>query len=295
VQAKGNAVKESTSDRGFEVTLTIFLVLVILVILIPLWYLLMISLTPLGMQLEGLFLSPFDWSYAAYKQLLTQDTFLKATFNSLVLTVSQVGLSMALTVPMAFVMASKTLPGRKIFLALILFTFLFNPGFIPTYLLIKDLGLLNTYPGVILPGAVSVYNLIVMMAFFQNLPESLEEAARIDGANELQILFRIVLPLSKPILLTIGLFYAVTQWNDYFGPLLYLNDKALMPLPVILKDILSGANLGEFTDSTAALNTSSPESIRMAAVLLALIPMLLIYPWIQRYFTKGVLLGGIKE
>jgi putative aldouronate transport system permease protein len=295
VQAKGNAVKESTSDRGFEVTLTIFLVLVILVILIPLWYLLMISLTPLGMQLEGLFLSPFDWSYEAYKQLLTQDTFLKATFNSLVLTVSQVGLSMALTVPMAFVMASKTLPGRKIFLALILFTFLFNPGFIPTYLLIKDLGLLNTYPGVILPGAVSVYNLIVMMAFFQNLPESLEEAARIDGANELQILFRIVLPLSKPILLTIGLFYAVTQWNDYFGPLLYLNDKALMPLPVILKDILSGANLGEFTDSTAALNTSSPESIRMAAVLLALIPMLLIYPWIQRYFTKGVLLGGIKE
>lgn len=292
---KRTAARTARDGRAFDLVTAFLLVGVLVVILLPLWYLLMISLTPLGMKLDGIFLSPFDWSFEAYKQLLTQDTFLKATFNSLVLTLGAVVLSMTLTVLMAYALACKTLPGRRILIMFVLFTFLFNPGFIPTYLLVKNLGLLNSYVGVLLPGAISVYNLLVMRSFFMNLPDSLEEAARIDGANEFQILWKIVIPLSKPILLTIGLFYAVTQWNDFFGPLLYLNDKSLMPLPVVLKDILSGANLGEFTDSTAALNTSSPESIRMAAVLLALVPMLLIYPWIQRHFTKGVLVGGVKE
>jgi putative aldouronate transport system permease protein len=201
---------------------------------------------------------------------------------------------MVLTVLMAYVLCSKTLPGRNIIMTLVIFTFLFNAGLVPNYLLVKNLNLINTLPAVILPGAISVYNLLVMRAFFLGLPESLSEAARIDGANDLYILWKIFLPLSKPILLTIGLFYAVGHWNEFFLPILYLNDRELMPLPVLLRNILTAANLGEYVESNA-VSAASQESLKMAAVFLAMLPMLIIYPWIQRHFTKGVLLGGVKE
>jgi putative aldouronate transport system permease protein len=177
---------------------------------------------------------------------------------------------------------------------LILFTFLFNAGLIPTFLVVRDLGLLNTYWAVLLNGAVSVYNLFVMISFFQNLPESLEEAARLDGANELQILRHVVLPLSKPILLTIGLFYGVANWNGFFEPILFLSDRQMMPLPVVLRDILSGLNAAEYVDA-AAVQSAPAEALKMAAVVITTLPMLVAYPWIQRYFTQGVLVGGVKE
>ena len=284
------------NEGAFDGAITLLLILVLIIVLIPLWYVLMVSLAPLarGAPENRLFLAPADWSFEAYKQLLNQPNFLRAALNSLSITVSGTALNMFLTVLTAYPLSRKSLPGRNLIVTAILFTFLFNAGLIPTYLVVKDLGLLNKLPAVILPGAISVYNLLVMKSFFQNLPEGLEEAARMDGANDFQVLWHVVLPLSRPILLTIGLFYAVGHWNEFFLPLLYLNDNALMPLPVLLRNILIAASMAEYAESNV-VSATSLESLKMAAVVLTTIPMLLIYPWIQRHFTRGMLIGGVKE
>lgn len=287
------------SKNGFlaDWPVNVLLIGVLIVIFVPLWYVLIVSLTPFKVtQLQGynLFLPPTQWSIEAYRQLLSQDAFLQATLNSCLITGSGVALNMILTTLTAYGLTFKELPGRNLFLTLIIFTFLFNPGIIPNYLLVKDLNLLNTIPAVILPGAISVYNLLVMKTFFQNLPTSLREAAIVDGANELQVLWHIILPLSKPILLTIGLFYAVTQWNEFFLPILYLNDQNLMPLPVLLRNILLSTNINDYVEQNS-LSSVPQDALKMAAVILTTLPMLVVYPWIQRYFTKGVLLGSVKE
>jgi putative aldouronate transport system permease protein len=281
----------------FDWVVSAFLVMVLLVTFIPLWYVVIVSLTPIKLtQLQGynLFLPPTQWSFDAYTELLSHSSFTGALINSCIITIGGVIIDMVLTTMTAYALIFKTLPGRTIFLTLIMFTFLFNAGLIPTYLMVKNLGLLNSYAAIILPGAISVYNLLVMKTFFQNLPASLRESAIVDGANELQVLWHIVLPLSKPILLTIGLFYAVTRWNDFFNPILYLSDNNLMPLPVLLRNILIAANMSDYVpqDSFAV---APQDAIKMAAVILTMLPMLFIYPWIQRYFTKGVLIGSIKE
>lgn len=292
--AKRNQNKKRSKEWLVDLPINLLLVGMLLITLIPLWFVLMVSLTPLGVNGYNLFLSPTQWSIEAYKQLLGQDTFLRALVNSLIITGGGVLVNMLLTVLTAYALTFKELPGRKLFLVLILFTFLFNAGLVPTYLLVKNLGLIDTYWAVILPGGISVYNLLVVKTFFQNIPEALREAATIDGANEIQILWRIVLPLSKPILLTVGLFYAVGHWNEFFLPLLYFNNQDMMPLPVLLRNILLASNMNEYVEYNA-VSAAPQEALKMAAVLLTMIPMLLIYPWIQRHFTKGVLIGGVKE
>ncbi|GGS44020.1 carbohydrate ABC transporter permease [Deinococcus knuensis] len=280
-------------DRRFDLMVNIFLLTVLAVTLIPLLYVVTVSVTPLGRS-ASLLLPAWDWSFNAYAELLKQPAILRAGLNSVLITVSGVLISMILTVCTAYPLSRPDLPGRKFLTGVILFTFLFNAGLIPLYLVVRDLHLLNTYWALLLHGAVSVYNLFVMKNFFQNLPDSLEEAAKIDGASELQVLWHIVLPLSRPILLTIGLFYAVTQWNSFFEPILFLSNRDMMPLPVVLRDILTGLNSADYVES-AATTTAPPEGLKMAAVVLTTIPMLLIYPWIQRYFTSGTLSGGVKE
>jgi len=287
------SARRATSDRRFNWTINAFLLVVLVVTIVPLLYVLLTSLTPLG-RAPSLLLPPSAWSLEAYRQLLGQPAFVQATLISVLVTVGGTALNMVLTVLTAYPLSRPGLPGRTLLTGLMLFTFLFNAGLIPAYLVVRDLGLLNTLPALILPGAISVYNVFVMKAFFQNLPPSLEEAARMDGASEFQVLWRIVLPLSKPILLTVALFYAVGHWNEFFAPILYLDDSSLMPLPVLLRNILIGAGLAEYVEATSV--TSAPqEAIKMAAVVLATLPMLLIYPWIQRHFTQGVLLGSVKE
>lgn len=291
------ALRQRRGDVVFEVLVNLLLAFVLIVILIPIWYVIMQSLTPLGTaQLRGfsLFLWPHEWSFEAYQQLLGQDSFLRSLGNSLIITIGGVCINMVLTTITAYALTFKTLPGRNIILTLILFTFLFNAGMVPNYLLVRNLGLINTYLAVMLPTAISVYNLLVMKTFFQNLPESLREAAIMDGANEIQVLWRIVLPLSKPILLTIGLFYMVYHWNEFFLAILYFNNDNMMPLPVLLRNILMASTMNEYIEGDA-FSSAPPEALKMAAVILTMLPMLLIYPWIQRHFTKGVLIGGVKE
>jgi putative aldouronate transport system permease protein len=281
----------------FQIGLAIFLTVILLIILIPFWRVIVTAFIPLDIYTrEGVpfFLSPTQWSFEAFRQLLGHSMFPRAALNSVIITLAGTAISLFLTVPLAYGLSTRNMPGRKLIMTLVLFTYLFSPGLIPVYLLITGMKLTNNYLAIILPPAVSVYNTLVMMSFFEGLPEDLKEAARLDGANELQVLWHVILPLSKPILLTIGLFYAVYFWNEFFTPLLYLNDNDLLPLPVLLRNILISASFNEYVEYNA-FSSSSIESLKAAGVLITMIPMLLIYPWIQRYFTKGTLVGGVKE
>jgi putative aldouronate transport system permease protein len=281
----------------FQAGLAIFLTLILLIILIPFWRVIVTAFIPLDIytrQGVPFFLSPTKWTFEAFRQLLGHSMFPRAMFNSVFITLSGTAVSLFLTVPLAYGLSTRSMPGRKVIMTFILFTYLFSPGLIPVYLLITSMKLTNNYLAIILPPAVSVYNTLIMMGFFEGLPEELKEAARLDGANELQVLRYIILPLSKPILLTIGLFYAVYFWNEFFTPILYLNDNNLMPLPVLLRNILISASFNEYVEYNA-FSSSSLESLKAAGVIITMLPMLFLYPWIQRYFTKGSLVGGVKE
>jgi putative aldouronate transport system permease protein len=281
----------------FQIGLAVFLTILLLAILIPFWRVIVTAFIPLEIYTrEGVpfFLPPTEWTAEAFEQLLGHSLFPRAMLNSVIITLLGTAISLFLTVPLAYGLSTRNLPGRKLIMTLVLFTYLFSPGLIPVYLLITGMKLTNNYLAIILPPAVSVYNTLVMMSFFEGLPEDLKEAARLDGANELQVLWNVILPLSKPILLTIGLFYAVYFWNEFFTPILYLKDNDLLPLPVLLRNILISASFNEYVEYDA-FSTSSLESLKAAGVLITMIPMFLIYPWIQRYFTKGTLVGGVKE
>jgi len=281
----------------YQSMVAVFLLLALIIIVVPFWRVVVTAFTPLDIYTQRgvpFFLSPLEWTGEAFRQLLGHPLFFRATLNSLIITLSGTAVSLILTVPLAYGLSNRTLPGRRLILLLILFTFLFHPGLVPTYLLVTNLKLTNNFLAIILPPAVSVYNTLVMMSFFEGLPEELKEAARLDGANELQVLMYVILPLSKPIVLTIGLFYAVYFWNEFFTPILYLNDNDLMPLPVLLRNILISASFNEYVEFNA-FSSSSIESLKSAGVLLTMLPMLVVYPWIQRYFTKGTLIGGVKE
>ena len=280
----------------FQIGIAIFLTIMLFIILIPFWRVIVTAVIPLDIytrQGVPFFLSPTKWTFEAFKQLLTHSMFPRAALNSVIITVLGTAISLFLTVPLAYGLSIRSLPGRKVIMAFVLIIYLFSPGLIPVYLLITGMKLTNNYLAIILPPAVSVFNTLVMMGFFEGLPEELKESARLDGANELQVLLRIILPLSKPILLTIGLFYAVFYWNEFFTPILYLNDNNLIPLPVLLRNILISASFNEYVEYNA-FSSSSLESLKSAGVLITMLPMLLIYPWIQRYFTKGTLVGGVK-
>lgn len=281
----------------YQLLVAAFLLFCLIIIVVPFWQVVVTAFTPLDVYTQrgvSFFLSPLDWTSNAFEQLLGHPLFPRAMLNSVIITLSGTALSLLLTVPLAYGLSNRSLPGRRILLMLILFTFLFQPGLVPVYLLVTNLKLTNSFLAIILPPAVSVYNTLVMMSFFEGLPEELKEAARLDGASELQVLLHVILPLSKPIVLTIGLFYAVYFWNEFFTPILYLNDNDLMPLPVLLRNILISASFNEYVEFNAFSSTPM-ESLKSAGVLLTMLPMLVVYPWIQRYFTKGTLVGGVKE
>lgn len=283
------------NEKLWDIGIYIVLALITLAILLPLWYVVATSVTPFDLWVKtGGTLFPTRFSFDAYRQLLRSGQLPHAFGVSVYITLLGTALSLIVTVLMAYPLAKREFALRTPLLLLVLFTLLFNGGLVPTYLVVRDLGLLNSYWALMLPNLVSGFNLLVMKSFFQGLPIEIEEAARIDGANEWQILWRIVLPLSRPILATIGLFYAVSIWNAFFDAILYISDAQKQPLQVVLRAILSAGNLAEYTDVSAA-SAVPTETLRMAAVVLTTIPILLVYPFLQRYFTAGVLLGSVKE
>jgi ABC-type glycerol-3-phosphate transport system permease component len=241
----------------------------------------------------GLVIWPENPTLNSYRTIFAGGVVTRAAMVSVGITVIGTTLSMILTTGMAYGLSRKIIGGKWI-LIIALTTLLFTPGIIPNYLAVKQYGLLNTYAALILPVVISAFNLVVLRQFFMGIPSELIDSAKIDGANDLDILIRIVLPLSKAVLAVIALFYAVnTYWNAFFNALLYLNDSSMWPLQLVLRlYVVQGAPLptaGEALDSVPPL-----QSLQMAVVVVALVPILLVYPFLQRYFTSGVLSGAIK-
>jgi len=289
------AIKKGKGEVAYQIGVNLFLLLILSLMVLPLLQVVMQSLTPIDSVRESgtLFIPPWEWSFEAYVQFMGHPAFLTAAKNSFLILFGGVTTSLLLTIPLSYTLSIRNLTGRKFLSGLVLIPFLFNPGLIPNYLLVTSIGLQDTLFAIFVPAAISVYNTFVMKSFFENIPEELKEAARIDGASEFYILRGIIMPLSAPIILTIGLFYGVHFWNEFFTPLMYLNDSQLQPLPVLLRNILLAANINEYVEMDAFSN-SSMHSLKAASVILASLPMIIAYPFVQKYFTKGTLSGGVK-
>lgn len=241
---------------------------------------------------SGLVLWPDHPNLDAYRTIFTGGVVTRALIVSVGITVIGTLASLLVTVGMAYGLSRREVTGSRIILMTALFTMLFNAGIIPNFLLVKGLGLYDTYAALVMPTLVSAFNLVVLRSFFMNLPEELYDAAKVDGAGDFRILVRIVLPLSKAVLAVISLFYAVTYWNAFFNSLLYLNDSDKWPLPMVLRTyVLQGQSL----NSASAGEVLAPQqAVQMAVLVIAVVPILCVYPFLQRYFTKGVLTGAIK-
>ncbi|GBG11483.1 ABC transporter permease [Paenibacillus agaridevorans] len=281
------------SERWFDVMVYAVLLFAALVAVVPLMFVVSMSLTPYGEVLRngGYVFIPNSVTFDAYQYLLERTKLPRSFGVSAFVTVVGTSLSLMLTMLMAYPLSRRKLKGRSLILLLILFTMLFNGGLIPTYLLVQKVGLLNTVWAMLIPNAVSAFNLLIMKSFFESLPEEIFEAAKIDGAKEWRILTTIVAPLSVPSLVTIGLFYMVQYWNLYFQAVLYVQDAALYPLQVVVRNILM---MNQSMDDINVDVTLPTVTLQMAAVVVASLPMIMVYPFIQKYFIKGMLIGAIK-
>jgi putative aldouronate transport system permease protein len=282
---------KGSADRAFDAAVFLVLGLVGLAALFPILYVVSVSLTPFGEVLKngGYVIIPRSVTFSAYRELLARPDIGRAVGVTTFITVVGTALNLLLTTVMAYPLSRRRLPGRTALLFIVTFTLLFNGGIIPTYLVVKQVGLLNTVWAMIVPNAVWSFNVLVMKSFFENLPEEVFESARVDGAGELRILLQIALPLSVPVMLTVGLFYAVGHWNEFYQALMYVTDRSLQPLQVLVRTLLKQATLTENPDALVPVAT-----LQMAAVVLASLPVILVYPFIQRHFTQGVLLGSVK-
>ncbi len=290
------AVRPTAADHGFNIMVTTFMVLLLIILIVPIWSTIALSFRPanyIGSYLEGMFLAPWKWSTAAYRALLGNQGFLNSFGNSLKILGMGVVTALFLTVPMAYALSVKGVPGKRWITIFVMIPYVFDVGVVPTYLLISKLGLVNHLPSVFMPVALSTYNMIIMRQFFEGIPNDLRESAFIDGCNDIQIMFKIILPLSKAIILTIALYYGVSFWNDYMRSLLYLQKSALKPLPLLLRDILIGTSMNDNLEASA-FGSAPIEAIKAASVFISAIPMMIAYPFIQKYFTKGTLAGSVK-
>jgi len=289
-------VKLTGSDKVFNVVVNVFMVFILLVLAIPLWSTITLSFRPatfIGTYIEGMALPPWRWSFAAYEALLGNNGFILAFMNSFKIITQGVAVALLLTIPLAYGLSVKNLRGRKWITLFVIVPYVFNVGLVPTYILIAKLKLVNHLSSIYLPMAIGTYNCLIMKSFFEGIPNELKESAHIDGCNDVQVLIRIILPLSKAIIMTIGLYYGVAFWNDYFHPMLYLNKDNLRPLPILLRNILMAAGMNEFVEASA-FGEAPIEAIKAASVFMSAIPMIIVYPFIQKYFTKGTLLGSVK-
>lgn len=289
-------VKLTGSDKGFNLVVNLFMVLILLVLAIPLWSTITLSFRPatfIGTYIEGMALPPWRWSFAAYEALLGNNGFLLAFMNSFKIITQGVVVALLLTIPLAYGLSVKNLRGKKWITLFVIVPYVFNVGLVPIYILIAKLKLVNHLSSIYLPMAIGTYNCLIMKSFFEGIPNELKESAHIDGCNDVQVLIRIILPLSKAIIMTIGLYYGVAFWNDYFHPMLYLNKDYLRPLPILLRNILMAAGMNEFVEASA-FGEAPIEAIKAASVFMSAIPMIIVYPFIQKYFTKGTLLGSVK-
>jgi len=295
-------MRESAADKIFNAINLTFVVLLLIMICYPLVYVLSASISdPNAVNAGRMWLWPVGVSLEGYERVFRDDEIWSGYLNTFIYTVLGTAVNLTVTVPCAYALSKKNLPGVKIIMLLILFTMFFHGGIIPSYLVVKQLGMINTIWALVIPQAAAVWNIIVTMTFFRNsVPQELEEAAAIDGSTVFRTFFSIVLPLSAPILAVMGLFYGVGHWNQYFQALLYLSDEDLYPLQLVLRKILvMNQTSSLFMDTKDPLAMAEQariaETIKYAVMIVSSLPLLIVYPFLQRYFVKGVLIGSLKS
>jgi putative aldouronate transport system permease protein len=289
--------RESTGTRVFGAVNATFLVLLCAVMLYPFVTVLAQSFSSPGAINAGqVSFWPVGFNVDTYTVLMSNGTFWRNYGNTVLYTVVGTLIAMALTTAYAYVLSKKHLKGRKVLIGIAVFTMFFNGGLVPNYVLIFSLGMKNTMWALVLPGAISVFNLLVMKSFFENLPKDIEEAAQIDGLGWYGIFGRIVLPLSKAVIATMVLFYSVQFWNDWFNAFLYLDKSELFPVTLFLRNLIAGASTTTSEGAAAAGSTTALVSTNIQAVtmILTVIPILCVYPFVQRYFVSGIMLGSVK-
>ena len=288
-----HGIRVSASRRVFLAANTIILLAISFIMLYPVLYVIAASFSEETAILRGdVVFIPVDAHVKAYQKVFQYPLLWQSYGNTLLYTGLGTVINLVLTVFGAWSLSRKKMVGRRFFTLMCTFTMFFNGGMIPTFLVIRELRLLNTIWAILLPGAVSTYNMILMRTFFMQIPQSLVEAAELDGCRDFGVLFRIVLPLSLASLMTIGMFYAVAHWNSYFTAVLYLSKPELYPLQIILRQVVL---LNEIVENSSSTENVMAEGIKYATIVVAMLPMLCIYPFVQRYFVKGVLIGSVKE
>lgn len=287
---------KSLGARIFNIVNATLLTIIALITVLPFIHVLGSSFATGAEIAEKRFLLfPTKFTLSAYKYIFSTNTVIKSVGVSVFVTAVGTIWSMLLSVLTAYGLSRRDLVGRRVIMFFIIFTMLFNGGIIPTFIVVQQTGLLDSLAALIIPVSINVFNMIILKTFFQNLPAGLEESAKIDGANDFGILFRIVIPCSLPAIATISLFYAVTYWNTYMHAILYLSDAAKWPVQVLLRQIVVLAT-GMSYDSAEYTDIPPPsQSVKMAVIVVATIPVLLVYPFLQKHFAKGALLGSIKE
>lgn len=287
---------KSLGSRIFNITNATLLTIIALVTVLPFIHVIGSSFATGAEIANSKFLIvPTEFTLSAYKYIFSTDTILRSVGVSIFVTVFGTVWSMLISTLTAYGLSRKDLVGRRYIMFFIIFTMLFQGGMIPTFLVVKQTGLLDSLLALIIPVTINVFNMIILKTFFQNLPSGLEESAKIDGCSDFGILFRIVIPCSMPAIATISLFYAVTYWNTYMHAILYLSDAAKWPVQVLLRQVVVLAS-GMNYDSAEYTDVPPPsQSVKMAVIVVATIPVLLVYPFLQKHFTKGALLGSIKE
>ncbi|TBL81969.1 carbohydrate ABC transporter permease [Paenibacillus thalictri] len=289
---------ETPSDKAFNVVLVVLLSLLTVIVLYPIWYCIVASFSDPTKVLNGeIWLLPKGWNLEGYTNVFENARIWTGYRNSIVYTLVAVAINLTMTVLAAYPLSRSDLKGRGPLMLIAVFTMFFSGGLIPQYLIVKALHIDNSMWAVVLPTALNTYNLIVMRTFFQSsIPGELYEASHMDGASNTRILFSVVLPLSTPILAVMFLFYSVENWNSYFNAMIYLSDKKLQTLPLVLREIIIQSSAQDMTgtDPNATQRMMQAESIKYASIILASLPMLILYPFIQKFFVQGVMIGAVK-
>ncbi|MEG3142991.1 carbohydrate ABC transporter permease [Streptococcus sp. W151] len=285
-------------DRRMLLLNKIIIGFIVLITLVPMLYILVASfMDPKALVSKGISFNPSDWTVEGYQRVFSDKSILRGFLNSLLYSFGFAFLTVMVSVFTAYPLAKKDLVGRRWINYFLIFTMFFGGGLVPTYLLVKDLGMINTPWAIIIPGAVNVWNIILARAYFQGLPEELVEAAVIDGANDLQIFFKIMLPLAKPIMFVLFLYAFVGQWNSYFDAMIYIKDPNLEPLQLVLRKILiQSTPAKDMIGAQAAMNEMKrlAEMIKYATIVISSLPLIVMYPFFQKYFDKGIMAGSLK-
>ncbi len=290
-------IKRSKDEKIFDFINYSLLAIFGIMFIYPVIYVFSASVTkPYLLEIGEMYLLPKGISMASFKAAMSLEGIWLAYANSIFITVAGTAVSMFFTITGAYVLSKPELKFRKVLTLMVVVTMWFDPGMIPRYLNMRDLGLINSYTSVIVGFAVNTFNVIILKSFFEAVPKSLEESARIDGATQWQIMTKIYLPLSTSALTTVSLFYAISRWNGYFWTMVLLTDDSKVPLQVFLKKLIVEKNMaGEAAQIITPESLTSPQSIIYAVIVLSIVPIMVIYPFIQKFFRKGVTLGAVKE